>query len=683
MKKILIDKICLRYFKGVENKEIVLGDNINVVKGRNGIGKSTIADAISWVLFGTNQAGATKFGIKTKDEHGNEIEDVEHSVEIVLSTNSMEVSPYGAQDCVKTTKLTRILTETRKDDGSVTNNYTYKVDGEVETAGDFKKTVDAICPEEVFRLCSSPYSFTQMDWSEQRKRLNEMFGVPSVEDVTGGDKKYDAIKELLEKDDVDKILKHLNYKRKEVQKNLDEVPVRLEALKNVLPKTEDWADIEKRIKDKGQEMAQTRKSLTTIDNGGADLIRKQQNISTLNLDYKRKRIMEDSAQRKLGEILKANAEAKTACKKAVAEAEQNIEDLKQKLKSFDGALEKCDARMNELDAEKADGKEKWKLVKARKWEWHEDDAFCPTCKQPLPEDQVQKIMEESKKAFLNNQASDLKKLSGDAARIKEEVKKCEETTEYFKTEQKTTQTQLSEAETALEEARKAQEEQAKNEEEEVSVESLLAAKPEYKQVCDRIREKEAEQEKPSDENMSEEDKKLKAELETKLKDLESEKEALTARFAVKAQWEKVNAQIDALQENRAQWKKQIDALDEKIKAASDFQRRSCEVLEENVNRRFKLVRWKMFRRQLDGTEKPWCECSVDGVPYSDLNTAAKINAGLDITNTLKRHYGVDVPCVIDNAETVQEPLYEGGQQIRLTVTDDEDIVIGYENRDEV
>lgn len=676
MKKILIDKICLRYFKGVENKEIVLGDNINVVKGRNGIGKSTIADAISWVLFGTNQSGATKFGIKTKDKDGKEIEDVAHSVEISLSVQD-------EQEGMMCYVLTRTLTETRKEDGSVTNSYTYKVDGEVETAGDFKKVVDAICPEEVFRLCSSPYSFTQMDWSEQRKRLNEMFGVPSVEDVTGGDKKYDAIKELLEKDDVDKILKHLNYKRKEVQKNLDEVPVRLEALKNVLPKAEDWADIEKRIMEKGLEIDATRKSLNTIDNGGADLIRKQQNISILNLDYKRKRIMEESAQRKMDEILKANAEAKTACKKAVAEAEQNIEDLKQKSKSFDVALVKCDARMNELDAEKADGKEKWKLIKARKWEWNEDDAFCPTCKQPLPEDQVQKIMEESKKAFLNNQASDLKKLGDDAARIKEEVKKCEENTEYFKTQQKATQTQLDKAEAELIEARKALEEQAKKEEEKVSVESLLAEKPEYKQVCDRIREKEAEQEKPSDEGMSEEDKKLKAELETKQKDLEAEREVLTARLAVKAQWEKVNAQMDALQENRAQWKEQIDSLDEKIKAASDFQRRSCEVLEENVNRRFKLVRWKMFRRQLDGTDKPWCECSVDGVPYSDLNTAAKINAGLDITNTLKRHYGVDVPCVIDNAETVQEPLYEGGQQIRLTVTDDDDIVISYENRDEV
>lgn len=676
MKKILIDKICLRYFKGVENKEIVLGDNINVVKGRNGIGKSTIADAISWVLFGTNQSGATKFGIKTKDKDGNEIEDVAHSVEISLSVQD-------EQEGLTCYVLTRTLTETRKEDGSVTNSYTYKVDGEVETAGDFKKVVDAICPEEVFRLCSSPYSFTQMDWSEQRKRLNEMFGVPSVEDVTGGDKKYDAIKELLEKDDVDKVLKHLNYKRKEVQKSLDEVPVRLEALKNVLPKAEDWADIENRIKEKGLEIDATRKSLNTIDNGGADLIRKQQNISILNLDYKRKRIMEESAQRKMGEILKANAEAKTACKKAVAEAEQNIEDLKQKSKSFDVALVKCDARMNELDAEKADGKAKWKLIKARKWEWNEDDAFCPTCKQPLPEDQVQRIMEESKKAFLNNQASDLKKLGDDAARIKEEVKKCEETTEYFKTQQKATQTQLDKAEAELEEARKAQEEQAKKEEEKVSVETLLAEKPEYKQVCDRIKKIEAEQEKPADEGMSEEDKKLKADMEKKLKDLESEREVFASRLAVKAQWEKVNAQMDALQENRAQWKEQIDSLDEKIKAASDFQKRSCEVLEENVNRRFKLVRWKMFRRQLDGTDKPWCECSVDGVPYSDLNTAAKINAGLDITNTLKRHYGVDVPCVIDNAETVQEPLYEGGQQIRLTVTDDEDIVIGYENRDEV
>ena len=675
MKDICIYELHLRYFKGAEKADYEFGDHINVVKGCNGIGKSTIADAISWVLFGTNQAGDTKFGIKTKDEHGNEIEDVEHSVEIGLSTNNMEVFPYGAQNSVKNLKLTRILTETRKKDGSVTNNYTYKVDGEVETAGDFKKVVDEICPEKVFRLCSSPYAFVGLEWGDQRKMLNDMYGVPSVDDVTGGDARFDAVKELLEKEDIDKELKHLKYNRKEIQDKLDEVPVRLMSLNKVLPKGEDWDAIQKQILEKRKEITETRKSLNAIDNGGADFIRKQQNISTLNLDHKRKRIMEGSAQRMLGEIIKANAEAKTACDKAVTEAEQTVEDLKKKVKSYDESINRCNTRISELNAEMVDGAAKWKLIKARTWEWNEDDAFCPTCKQPLPEDQVQKIREESEKAFLNNQAEDLKKLRNDATKIKEDVKACEKEIESYKLEQKTTQTQLDKAEAVLKEAQKALEEQVKKENEKVTVETLLAEKPEYKQVCDRIEKVEAEQEKPSDEGMSEENKKMKADLEKKIKDQEAELDVLHARLSVRAQWEKVSEQIKAVKNDQKVWQEQLDELDDKIEAVSDYQKMACEAMENIVNKHFKIVKWSMFRRQLDGTDKPWCECSMDGVPYADLNTAKKINAGLDIARALKEYYQVNVPCVIDNAETVLEPLYDGGQQIRLTVTEDKELKI--------
>lgn len=675
MKEICIYELHLRYFKGAEKADYEFGDCINVVKGCNGIGKSTIADAISWVLFGTNQVGDTKFGIKTKDEHGNEIEDVEHSVEIGLSTNSMEVSPYGAQDCVKTTKLTRILTETRKKDGSVTNNYTYKVDGEVVAAGDFKKVVDEICPEKVFRLCSSPYAFVGMEWSEQRKRLNDMYGVPSVEDVTGGDARFDAVKELLEKEDIDKELKHLKYNRKEIQDKLDDVPVRLESLNKVVPKAEDWDAIEKQINDKGLEIDKMRNSLNTINGGGADLVRKQQNINILNLDHKRKRMMENSAQRMLGEIIKANAEAKTVCDKAVTEAEQTVEDLKKKVKSYDESINRCNTRISELNAEMADGAAKWSIIKARTWEWNEDYAFCPTCKQPLPEDQVQKIKEESEKAFLNNQAEDLKKLRNDATKIKEDVKACEKEIESFKLDQKTTQTQLDKAEVVLKEAQKALEEQVKKGNEKVSVETLLAEKPEYKQVCDRIEKVEAEQEKPTDEGMSEEDKKLKADLEKKIKDQEAELDALHARLSVRTQWDKVNEQIKAVKNDRKVWQEQLDELDDKIAAVSDYQKMACEAMENIVNKHFRLVKWSMFRRQLDGTDKPWCECSVDGVPYSDSNTAAKMNAGLDIARALKEYYQVNVPCMIDNAEAVLDPLYDGGQQIRLMVTEDKELTI--------
>lgn len=675
MKEICIYELHLRYFKGAEKADYEFSSRINVVKGCNGIGKSTIADAISWVLFGTNQAGDTKFGIKTKDEHGNEIEDVEHSVEIGLSTNNMEVFPYGAQNSVKNLKLTRILTETRKKDGSVTNNYTYKVDGEVVTAGDFKKVVDVICPEKVFRLCSSPYAFVGMEWGDQRKMLNDMYGVPSVEDVTGGDARFDAVKELLEKEDIDKELKHLKYNRKEIQDKLDDVPVRLESLNKVVPKAEDWDAIEKQINDKGLEIDKMRNSLNTINGGGADLVRKQQNINILNLDHKRKRMMENSAQRMLGEIIKANAEAKTVCDKAVTEAEQTVEDLKKKVKSYDESINRCNTRISELNAEMADGAAKWSIIKARTWEWNEDYAFCPTCKQPLPEDQVQKIKEESEKAFLNNQAEDLKKLRNDATKIKEDVKACEKEIESFKLDQKTTQTQLDKAEVVLKEAQKALEEQEKKGNEKVSVETLLAEKPEYKQVCDRIEKVEAEQEKPTDEGMSEEDKKLKADLEKKIKDQEAELDALHARLSVRTQWDKVNEQIKAVKNDRKVWQEQLDELDDKIAAVSDYQKMACEAMENIVNKHFRLVKWSMFRRQLDGTDKPWCECSVDGVPYSDSNTAAKMNAGLDIARALKEYYQVNVPCMIDNAEAVLDPLYDGGQQIRLMVTKDKELTI--------
>ena len=114
MKEICIYELHLRYFKGAEKADYEFSSRINVVKGCNGIGKSTIVDAISWVLFGTNQAGDTKFGIKTKDEHGNEIEDVEHSVEIRLCTRDDSDFLEGIPLWTGNHLLTRILTETRK-----------------------------------------------------------------------------------------------------------------------------------------------------------------------------------------------------------------------------------------------------------------------------------------------------------------------------------------------------------------------------------------------------------------------------------------------------------------------------------------------------------------------------------------------------------------------------------------
>ena len=62
--------------------------------------------------------------------------------------------------------------------------------------------------------------------------------------------------------------------------------------------------------------------------------------------------------------------------------------------------------------------------------------------------------------------------------------------------------------------------------------------------------------------------------------------------------------------------------------------------------------------------------TVNGVPYSTgLNSGAKVNAGIDIINTLTRHYGAEVPLFVDNAESVTRLAHADTQVIRLVVSE--------------
>ena len=99
-------------------------------------------------------------------------------------------------------------------------------------------------------------------------------------------------------------------------------------------------------------------------------------------------------------------------------------------------------------------------------------------------------------------------------------------------------------------------------------------------------------------------------------------------------------------------------------------------LEERVNALFQVVRFRMFEKQLNGGEAPACIAMVNGVPYrSDLNTAAKINAGLDIINTMQTFYGVTAPIFIDNAEGINSILETPAQTILLRVTKDKKLKV--------
>jgi hypothetical protein len=83
----------------------------------------------------------------------------------------------------------------------------------------------------------------------------------------------------------------------------------------------------------------------------------------------------------------------------------------------------------------------------------------------------------------------------------------------------------------------------------------------------------------------------------------------------------------------------------------------------------------MFSTLINGGIEEACECLVGGVPYNDVNSAGKIQAGIDIINTLSAHYSISAPIWIDNRESTNKIPATQSQIINLIVSKDKTLTI--------
>ena len=102
------------------------------------------------------------------------------------------------------------------------------------------------------------------------------------------------------------------------------------------------------------------------------------------------------------------------------------------------------------------------------------------------------------------------------------------------------------------------------------------------------------------------------------------------------------------------------------------------MLTERINDQFTSVRFRLFIDQVNGGIKEDCEVMIpaDGrmVPFTFANNAARINAGLEIINTLSKHWGIQIPVFIDNCESITHPLKIGSQMIKLYVSEPDKVL---------
>ena len=129
--------------------------------------------------------------------------------------------------------------------------------------------------------------------------------------------------------------------------------------------------------------------------------------------------------------------------------------------------------------------------------------------------------------------------------------------------------------------------------------------------------------------------------------------------------------IEELKEEHKQMSAQYEKLERHIWTCEQFIKAKVKTITESINNCFKGIQFKLFETQINGGIKECCELIIPTttglVTYSNANTAARINAGLEVIDALQKHYNVDLPVFVDNAESVTDLKEIDAQVIRLVV----------------
>lgn len=666
MKQIQFKKLRLLNFCGIRNAEYEFGDELTIIKGKNGLGKSTIANAIFYTLFGKDING-NSLDIKTFDKDHNIIREIPHEVELTVRVHC--IGEEGASNQVIILK--RKLTDSWDVD-KCTNTYKYFVNGDICTANDYCNVVDSICPYDAFRLCSSSRHFVCLSWQEQRNKLQALVGNISTDDITQGDEKFDFVVEALRKQDIDKYVHHLKYSRKEVQDQLDSVPIRLEELNKSLPKAQDWEALATEKAQLNEKLVELANKIQEIRTGGADKVRLDAIRKKIDFAEKRKRNMEQSAMNLATEQATKHQSDVITVYIAATKAQSLADDLKATMRGYTESEIHAKDKKEECERKVADINNRLEELSKSRWSWNAEDGICPHCGQPLPAEDVERIKKESKDRFNERKSNASKKVQEEFNGIQQEYTDAKNILEKLDNDRMVTTNQLVKANKTLKEAEfKKLEVDA---EKPKTYEQILAEKEEYQQVVKGIADLQAELDKPSE---TEETSKM-------LTELEKEREPIGIRYnevlellGKKEAFDRITARIAEINEYKLTYRAQLDELDKQLDVVREYNQKTDQLLEDRVNEHFRFVKWSMFKTNLKGEREATCECYHDGVPYRRLNTAAKVNAGIDIAYTFAKYNEIEVPMLLDECESVNHPICRGGQQIRMVVTTDDKLKFEY------
>lgn len=634
--KALIKSITLQNFKGCKEATYTFdGKNVTVC-GANGSGKTTINTSYNWVMADKDTELHSNPPIRPVD-----VEECTPRVDIIFDIDGREVS------------VAKLQKQTKKGN-SVSLSNTYEVNAVEYGERDFKaKMAEYGIDFDLFLPLSHPDYFTSQKSADMRKVLFAMASEKSdkeIADLTDG------------ADDVAKLLENYTVEEVKAMQNAT-----LRKIKEVYGK--DGEILRAKIEGMEQskvdiDVAELELHKNVLKEQIADNKAKQDDVSKQFEEYQKLsdgimelKFAEGDLQRKANEEnIKARREIedKISCKKflvsktqgTISETESDIDRTKRK-------IEVSTNRLNEL-------RELYTETSNRVFD--ENRLICSYCGQELPEEQKEQL----RTKFEQAKKDELAEITNEGNMRKSDVEIEKETLRTLDIELLGHKKSLEMLNTAIADLEKQLSELP------ASVD--ISETEEYKAIHSQIAEK--EQAISQMNNADEIRQTLKAESE----DLQSQLTEVEKQIALSQRNIEIDEQIEYLRNKQSEYE-QNKADAEKILYQLDLvSKRKNELLTDDINKHFDIVRWQMFEYQKNGEIKDCCIPLIDGKRFGEsTNKGREILAKLDIIKGLQKFYGQYYPVFLDNAESLSEETLKRidmpCQLILLKVTEDEKLRI--------
>ena len=646
MTDIKIKRLFLENFKCHDSLVLNFEGGNASIYGDNATGKTSIYDALTWLLFGKDSQGNGEKNIEIKplDPNGD-VKDHEAltAVEAVLDVNGEEVTLRRTYREVWATKR-----------GSTTASYEgntseYYIDGVPCKKNGFQDRVRELVDEETFRMLTSvSYFASGISWQERRAVLFNVAGVMEDDRILQTAEQFQSLIDSKGKLSLEDYKKKLLASKKQFAGARTEIPARISECQKTIDdlKTLDFAGAKGKLEDLADQKNRLHEQVLAIEHDSAQ-------------DAKRLEIRE--AQMELMALENENRAYRRSQQTVAVDANRircEISTLNQRLGRMEIQLEHEQQYVASCDKSIARSREQWISTNAEVF----TGGTCVTCGQPLPADKLQK----AKDSFETRKKKRLAEIEEGAGSYKNAKVQAEDRVNRVNADIQQLKADMLAKEKELYAA------EASNTVEVTDMEDYAVR---WAVLNDRLLKLSGELEAMTENSFG-----IKTDLKRQIAEIDAEMRICNNTIAKESMLDYSRQRIEALRADAKNAAEALEAIEQMLYLMDEYSRYKTRFVEDSINGLFRIARFRLFREQANGGVEDRCDVVHDGVPYISVNNGMKINLGIDIINTLSVAYGVRVPLFVDNAESVTNLERCDSQIIRLVVSEnDKELRVNYEN----